>query len=194
MNYRLLDVAENAAEDGSVQRPAGEVSRAILTELAKREKSINQPFRTALLDPRVNHIALCVGLTDHIVVFCIPPPSGLGVALYLWTPLDRVVACNGFFKWASPHLSIAKHIHPLVPPLELGTQYLFKLSEHSLKTLAEDMFNVDTMAKAYAARFAGIKTGKAMPTESETPALRQLQPRPGRGKREDITATPDLCP
>ena len=146
------------------------------------------------LNPTRHHVGLCVGVTEHIAVFCIPPPSGFGAALYLWAPLDRIVTCNGLFRWASPHLSIAKNIWPLVPPLEVGTQYLFKLSVYTWKTLAEDVFNVDTMAKAYAARFAGIKLGKAIPTEGEAPVLRPLQPRPGRGKREVTTTTPDLCP
>lgn len=192
MTYRLLLIVQRGTNEIPIQWPADETSQALLGELAEREKAIGQAFRLEVLDHRQHHVGLCVGVSDQIAVFCIPPPSGLGVALYLWAPLDRIVTCNGYFKWASPHLPIAKHIHPLVPPLQVGTQYLFKLSEHSLKTLAEDVFNVDTLAKAYAARFAGIKPGKAIPIESEAPALRPLQPRPGRCKQEE--PTPDLCP
>ena len=194
MTYQLLDVVPKVADVALVQGPADEASQALLAELAKREKAVGQPFQLERLNPTQHHVGLCVGVSGQVAVFCIPPPPGLGAALYLWAPLDRIVTCNGFFKWASPHLPIAKHISPLVPPLEVGIQYVFKLSVYSWKTLAEDMFNVDTLARAYAARFAGIKPGKAMLTENEAPVLRPLQPRPGRGKGEDNTPTPDLCP
>lgn len=192
MAYQLLNILPQAVACSPIQGPEDETSQALLAELAAREKAIGQPFRLEHLSPTQHHVGLCVGVTDQVAVFCIPPTFGPGAALYLWAPLERIVSCNGFFKYASPYLPIAKNIHPLVPPLEVGTQYLFKLSEHSLKTLAEDMFNIDTLAKAYAARFAGIKPGKAMPTESEAPALRPLQPRPGRNKKEE--PTPDHCP
>lgn len=194
MTYRLLDVVPKAGEEAQIHGPADEASQALLAELADREKAIGQPFWLEQLNPTQHHVALCVGVTDQTAVFCIPSPSGSGAAIYLWALLDHIVTCNGLFKWASPHLAEAKHIRPLVPPLEVGAQYLFKLSVHTWKTLAEDMFNIDTLAKAYASRFASIKPGKAMPTESEAPALRPLHPKPGRGKREDATTTPDLCP
>lgn len=194
MPYKILDLEPKATEQKPTNGPEDTETRNLLADLENREKLIGQPFHLEPLPPSKHHVALCVGITDSDAVFCIPPQSGRSPALYLWAPLVQVVACNGLFKWASPRLSIAKNIWPLVPPLKVGVQYFFKQSEHSEKILAEDMFDIDTMAKHYTARFAGIKRPKPMPTEMESPTLKPLQPKPGRSKAEEDTLAPGLCP
>lgn len=194
MPHQILNIEPKAIEKKPANWPNDDATRYLLADLENREKIIGQPFHLEPLTPSKHHVALCVGITDRDVVFCIPPQSGRSPALYLWAPLVQVVACNGLFKWASPRLSIAKNIWPLVPPLKVGVQYFFKQSEHSEKILAEDQFDIDTMVKCYMARFAGIKLPKPLPTEIEAPTLRPLQPKPGRSKVEVDSTAPGLCP
>lgn len=194
MSYQILNIEPKAIEKYPANWPNDDATRDLLVDLENQEKFIGQSFHLEPLNPLKHHTALCVGIAEMDAVFCIPPQSGRSPALYLWAPLVQVVACNGLFKWASPRLSIAKNIWPLVPPLKVGVQYFFKQSEHSEKTLAEDMFDIDTMAKHYTARFAGIKRPKPLPTEIEAPALRPLQPKTGRSKAEDDSPAPGLCP
>lgn len=194
MTHQILSIEQKAEEKQSAVRPKDESTRNLIADLADREKHVGQTFHLEPLNSSKHRAALCVGVTELNAVFCIPPQSGRSPAIYLLVPLVQIVVCNGFFKWASPYLSSANSDWLLVPPLEVGVQYFFKLSEYSEKIIAEDLFNVDTMARRYSARFAGIKLPKPLPTEMEPPTVKPLQPKPKRSKAEEDPLAPDLCP
>lgn len=190
MTYQLLDTGTARDEEPTKTWPGDEATQSLLAELEDRERAIGHTFHLEMLDPKRHHVALCVGKTEINAVFCIPPPSGLGPATYLWVPLENVVTCNGFFKWASPHLPINLSAGQIVPPLEIGTQYLFKAIPESepLRIWAEDMFEIDRMRREYQVRFARLKPAKPKPKpeEMETPSLKPLTPK-SKAKKEAAT-------
>jgi hypothetical protein len=201
MTYQLLDAKPSQEPEPTKAWPGDEATQNLLAELEGREMAIGQPFHLERLDPKRHHVALCVGKTEINAVFCIPPPSGLGPALYLWVPLENVVTCNGFFKWASPHLPINPNAGQLVPPLVKGTQYWIKRAtpeadrmkgtQEPDRVLLEDAWEIDRMLREYQARFATLKPNKSKPEEMETPTLKPLAAK-RKGKKEEASPGPGL--
>lgn len=193
MNSQILNLSQEALTTSAMKGPKDEASLNLLADLADRENSLGQAFHLEKLDPLRHHVALCVGKTDQVAVFCLPPSSGMGAATYLWRPLAELVVCSGYLKWALGSLPVNLSAGPIVPPLEVGLQYILKQSRHSDNILVEDMFSVDRMRQEYLARFAGIKSRKPAPSEIDTPTLRPMSHNPKARKAEDIpTSSPGL--
>lgn len=194
MQYDILQIGPIEPARTPISGPTDEATINLIADLADREKLIGQPFTLEKLDPEKHHVAVCVGKSVADGVFCIPSPTGRGPAVYVWTPLDQIVTMNGFLLWAGGHLPIANLAEPIVPPLKVGTQYWLKASKHSDKALAEEMRDVDTLSKAYLARFAGIVRPKPLPTEAETPTLKPLGAAPKSKKAVDAGLVPEPSP
>lgn len=88
-----------------------------------------------------------------------------------------------------PHLPINPNTGQLVPPLEIGTQYLFKPIPKSERIWAEDMFEIDWMRREYQVRFASLKPAKPKPEGMEAPSLKPLTP---KAKKGDTSPSPGL--
>lgn len=194
MQYDILQLGPMEAANAPISGPTDESTINLLADLAERESLIGQAFTLEKLNPRMHHVAVCVGKSAADGVFCIPSPSGRGPANYLWVPLGEVVTINGFLLWAGPHLHIENLAEPLVPPLTMGRQYAFKPSKHSDKTLAEEMREVDTLAKLYVARFAGMQRRKPMPGDADTPTLKPLSPAPKGKRASEVNPPSELTP